>query len=120
MASSMRGSRVGAGPMGEAERDETAPTVRSLYPGENGSWSGAAQPAALLPEFLDVAPGVNFDDAPGVWQRWIRVHAVIARCARVRGTWVASGVVTAGCRAVRWRPAYQVSKAATVIGRDMW
>ncbi|RJK93752.1 RNA polymerase-binding protein RbpA [Vallicoccus soli] len=52
----IRGSRVGAGPMGEAERGDAAPRVRISYWCANGHEtcpSFADEPEAVLPETWD-------------------------------------------------------------------
>lgn len=50
----IRGSRVGAGPMGEAERGESAPRVRILYYCEQGHESAPSFAAeAVIPETWD-------------------------------------------------------------------
>ncbi|WP_152190973.1 RNA polymerase-binding protein RbpA [Georgenia satyanarayanai] len=54
--SAIRGSRVGAGPMGEAERGEAAPRVRMSYWCANGhetSPSFAKEPEIVIPETWD-------------------------------------------------------------------
>ena len=54
--SAIRGSRVGAGPMGEAERGEAAPRVRVTYWCANGHEthpSFAKEPEIVIPETWD-------------------------------------------------------------------
>ncbi|WP_413449974.1 RNA polymerase-binding protein RbpA [Georgenia phoenicis] len=54
--SAIRGSRVGAGPMGEAERGEAAPRIRMSYWCANGhetSPSFAKEPEIVIPETWD-------------------------------------------------------------------
>lgn len=54
--SAIRGSRVGAGPMGEAERGEAAPRVRVSYWCANGHEtrpSFAKEPEIVIPETWD-------------------------------------------------------------------